>query len=434
MKVFLGTEEIASVLFGLAEGFRSLGHETTTYVSQRNKLYYDDYDIEKGTPLNNLIEYTTKNYPPLLKRISSKIDRMITPHWLDLQTASLITHHDVFVFIWRPWRPEWSVFSRIKAAGKYIICVHLGTDVRDAEAFSQEFNVEDVRSWDDNYHGDLNERVKKLRHHELYADSIYSVPDQAGLAVRPYNHMHLPLSCRRRIEFFVPERDVPVIVHAPTNISIKGTDIILSTMHRLREEGYKFELKLLQNLPNPALLQELTNADILVDELVLHGPGMLGVEAMAAGCAVATKTLDSHKDIYNPPVYGIEPQTIYERLRALLENKKYRIELARSGFKFVREHNNPSVIADNMLKRLFDPQADYLPYFYIDRYNLPEGRSLSADNRCLTKQAILTTSHISEASVRSAVERGLCLPFSEEEYDVQFRTAGTSASHSKAVA
>src|SRR4051812_541593 len=117
MRVFLGTEEIASVVTGLTQGFQSLGHKTTSYVSQRNKYYNDGYDIEKGTPLNNLIGYENKNYPRLMKRICSRIDRQITPTVLHLQTQRLIKSHDVFVFIWRPWVAEWNVLQKIRVAG-----------------------------------------------------------------------------------------------------------------------------------------------------------------------------------------------------------------------------------------------------------------------------------------------------------------------------
>ncbi len=421
MRIFLGTEEVAAVLSGLNEGFLELGHETTTYVSLANKYYNVKYDIEKGMPIMNALKYSKRKWPFIVKRLLSSLDYRVTPYWLNLQTSKLIREHDLFVFIWRPWVHESRLFQKIKKAGKKIICVHLGSDVRDAGAYQQEFNV-DVSRWDKGYHGDLNARIRKIRYHELYADGIYSIPDQAGLSIRPYKHIYLPLRQQKKIQFKVSGRDEPVIVHAPTNSSIKGTDTILRTLDQLKNEGYKFEIKLLQNMPNEKLLLELENADLLVDELVLHGPGVLSMEAMAAGCAVATKTIDRYHDIYDPPVCIINEETILDRLRHLISDKERRIELAYKGEKFVKEHNKPSRIAENMLNDLTEFQPHYFPTFYTDQYELPPGVSLTVENKDLTKRVLLKTSHLTAASVMMAVNKGLSSPFSEQEY-LQFSSA-----------
>jgi glycosyltransferase involved in cell wall biosynthesis len=48
----------------------------------------------------------------------------------------------------------------------------------------------------------------------------------------------------------------------------------------------------LWNISNKEVRKLLTDADILLDELYMHGPGMIGIEAMASGCCVVAKYLE----------------------------------------------------------------------------------------------------------------------------------------------
>ena len=79
---------------------------------------------------------------------------------------------------------------------------------------------------------------------------------------------------------------MPVIIHAPSNPVIKGTNIIITALNELKEEGIKFKFILLKDTDNRIVLQNLSNADIAVDQLYSEGPATFAIEAMAAGCAV----------------------------------------------------------------------------------------------------------------------------------------------------
>lgn len=407
MKIFIGSDDIASVLSGLSEGFKDLGHEVTTFVFSKNKFYEDiEYDIISPAPLNFLLK---KNFPQPFTSAVSRLDRILTDTFLNLKTDSWIKAHDLFIFIWRPWINEETLFKRIKKAGKQIICVHLGSDVRHISSYKQEFN-EDVSLWEKFFHQeDLNEKIKKIRLHELYADVIYSVPDQAGLYIRPFNHVYLPIGKKKNINYNIPARKEPVIIHAPSRSGIKGTRLILDSIEKLKTEGYKFTFNLLENIPNDALLQKLSDADILVDELLLHGPGVLSGEAMLSGCAVATKTLSSNKNIFDPPVLSISSDTIYYQLKFLLDNFNYRIELAEKGYRYASTHNNPLIISKNMLSDLSKNESDYTPTFYMEKYSLENSIVLTQENRKLS--SILASRYFGEKEdiILRASKRGLVL-------------------------
>ncbi|KAA9327402.1 glycosyltransferase family protein [Adhaeribacter soli] len=407
MKVFIGCFDIASILSGLAEGFRDAGHEVTTFVLERNKFYPDvQYDIVQEPFFKAKLNFQDKKIPGPVKAILQHTDNFTSRLALERITDDLIKAYDLFIFIWRPWLPEEKIFKRIKAANKKIVCLHVGSDVRHIAAYKQEFS-EDVSLWERFFHEeDLNEKIKKIRLHELFADVIFSVPDQEGLAIRGYNHLHIPLKGMEKIGFQVPGREVPVIVHAPSRSGIKGTSIICKAVEKLQADGYRFEFRLLQNLPNRELLKELTNADILIDEILLHGPGVLSLEAMAAGCIVATRTLNVYKDIFNPPVININPENIYDQLKKLLDDPN-KAHLAFKGKAYVEENNRPEKVAQQIISSLVREHQQYTPDFYLRLFELPQGVVLSRENLEMSAKVAGRFFKGDPAVVKNAVRRGL---------------------------
>lgn len=387
MRVFTGCYDIASVLSGVTEGFRLAGHSVTSFVLERNKFYPDaGYDVIKELPIHSRFRYNEVKIPGFIKAGFQKADSLIYRKQLKRLTHKLIDEHDLFVFIWRPWLDEQYLFPLIKQKGKKIVCLQLGSDVRHIAAYKQEYN-EDVSLWEQYFHDeDLNEKIKKIRTQELYADAIFSVPDQVGLAIRGYNHLHIPIRNLNKIRFNIPDRKIPVIIHAPSRSGIKGTSIILATLERLKNEGIEFELRLLQNLPNHELINQLSDADILIDEILLHGPGVLSFEAMAAGTLVVTRTIRNHKDIFDPPVVDIKPYNVYEKIKHILLNRNNYTDYLEKGRKYVELNNTPKNIAENILCRISVKETDYFPDFFSKKFELSESQTLSAAAKQLNRE------------------------------------------------
>ena len=389
MRIFIGTEEIASLMTDLTYGFKGLGFKVTTYTKSRNRFYpLNKYDITRGKLLNDIFHYENwKVLPKKIKYYIGRIDDIVTAPYLKIRNKKLIDDHDIFIFIWQTWLPESYLFPLIKKSGKKIVCIHVGTDVRHISAFEQQYRI-DTTPWEHYFHTDnLDNKIKRIRYHELYADLIYSVPDQAGLYLRGYDHFRIPLRRDKNIVFNIPARKEPLIIHAPSRTGIKGTDIINKTIEQLKNEGYKLEYRFIQNMPNEQLLELLTEADILCDELFLHGPGMLSAEAMAAGCAVATRCLNVPP--FQPPVCSVTPENLYEKLKKLITDIDYRQALAEAGKKFVDDFNDPVKITERILNDLKqDQKLDYMPDFFMERFELPDNVVLSTETKSLTKLVV----------------------------------------------
>lgn len=75
---------------------------------------------------------------------------------------------------------------------------------------------------------------------------------------------------------------LPVVVHAPSNAGLKGTEQIRPIMQRLHDEGL-IEYRELSGIPSREMPAAYGAADIVLDQFLIGGYGVAAVEAMAAG-------------------------------------------------------------------------------------------------------------------------------------------------------
>ncbi len=207
---------------------------------------------------------------------------------------SLIPQYDVFHFYRRPfYMPSLRHFEyptgldllTLRAAGKVVVYHFRGSELRTAEAFKRlsPYHYVDenpgemfTRFTDENKIAfrdflDAVCQVMLVPDPELqsYAPSARIVPRAIEMAEYPYIG---PKSA-----------DNPLVIHAPSNQSIKGTRQILDAVETLRAEGLQFRFQLVENLPNHEARQLYQDADIIVDQLRIGWYGVLAAEGMALG-------------------------------------------------------------------------------------------------------------------------------------------------------
>lgn len=370
MKIFLGCKEQASILSSLSLGLEKNGHLVTTLIVENNHFYESTFDHNLDTKASRMLELLAFIRPQNSSLWLYKyLKKLLVYFYALLLLPRLIVSNDIFIFLWKTLLPfELDLFI-LKLFRKKIITIFVGSEIRTSEGFSQEFKV-NVDAWDTKYKGGFNNKFWLLRIHELLSDAIFSVPDQSSLAIRPYHHLYLPFDDGGFV-YKNHKRLIPKIVHVPSNSSIKGSKEIIRTLDKLREEGIEFEFRTIENVPNQTVKEILTDADILVDELVLHGPGTLSLEAMASGCAAATKFLDQYSNIFNPPVCSINSNTIYPQLKRLIIDLAYRNELIEKGQPYVKEFHSAETISKNILEKLSTASFSYWPTFFIMSFKFP---------------------------------------------------------------
>ena len=85
----------------------------------------------------------------------------------------------------------------------------------------------------------------------------------------------------------------------------------------------------------------IQNPDVLIDEIVFHGPGLLGFEGMLSGVASSNKVFKKVlQKCFSPPIYNIDHTNIYCKMKSLLSDKRLRVKLAKEGREYAVKNNN----------------------------------------------------------------------------------------------
>lgn len=177
-----------------------------------------------------------------------------------------------------------------------------------------------------------------------FADLVFSAPvDQSSYL----KHEILPVT------YFFPDGEVGVpkrrslderlvVLHAPSNPVIKGTDEVRRAVESLREEGFEFDYRELIGVPHDDVRASLREADIVLNQFYAFLPGVFGVEALAAGAAVMMSADENLEPVLPPGsnhawiVTGHDEIT--RNLRELLLDRDLVAAYSRRGVEWVREY------------------------------------------------------------------------------------------------
>lgn len=121
------------------------------------------------------------------------------------------------------------------------------------------------------------------------------------------------------------ERDeshaMPLIVHAPTDPYVKGTQFIVDAVNKLREKGLQFRFRLIAGLPHEITKKVVGSADLLIDQLCIGTYGVAAIEAMALGTPVMAYISDyMQPHLPGHPIRVASPDTIEGKLEEFLDN------------------------------------------------------------------------------------------------------------------
>ncbi len=142
----------------------------------------------------------------------------------------------------------------------------------------------------------------------------------------------------------------PLVVHAPTSRTTKGTDVVLAALDDLAAEGIAFDLRLLEGVPHDEVREALARADILVDNVIAGSYGIVALEAMASGVAVVANMSPAVREAHpDTPVVNADPTTIRDVLRRLLTDTAERRRIAALGRPWVARVHDADIVAARLL-------------------------------------------------------------------------------------
>lgn len=417
MRVFIGPHEVCGQIHQMATALRLAGADVTTGVWQKNRFYtHLPYDLELQPRLLLDAHGQAVSLETMLGRL-----------------VEFVQEFDVFMFFFgQSFLPENADFPLLQDLGKRIVSRFNGSDVRHWSAHNQFFFRQHFAyGWDDLLAPDakrpLEAHLHPLRMGERYASVIQSAPEAMALAVRPYHHAYNIIPTDHTFTPRIPRNRRPLVLHAASNSLFKGTSAVKAAFETLSARGIPFEWGIVQDIPNRDLLQLLPQVDVVVDDLHSTIYGSFAIEAMASGCAVVSGARPDFAPIpANAPIWHAHPDTLADRLEALLTDPAEIARRAEAGLSFVARHHAAPVVGAHVLAQLAPPPppADYRPSFCARAYVPPAGDSVSAEVQALTRDVVLQHGLPEGVDPASLVARGLMQPLPADARVVRF-----SASH-----
>jgi hypothetical protein len=140
-----------------------------------------------------------------------------------------------------------------------------------------------------------------------------------------------------------------VVTHAPNHRGVKGTEFIIEAIQCLQDEGLKVELRLIEGQSNTEVKRILEHeSDLHIDQIIINGYGLNGLEAMASGLPVILNLEDvAYTRIFRRwsflnecPAISSSPENIINDLRFLIKNPLVRNELGSASRKYVNSFHS----------------------------------------------------------------------------------------------
>jgi len=254
---------------------------------------------------------------------SGGLARQQTTQWRAF--AQLAPKTDIFHFYFGlTLIPKSLQFPLLRALGKSSVMHFLGSDIRGRSpaelAWAQRAGARVVGSY----------------------DASRWVPD--AHVIPPGIDVHA-------IEQVPPtDRDRPIVVHAPSSRSKKGTEHVIAACKEL-----DVELELVERLDHREAFERYRHADVIVDQLKAGWYGVFAIEAMALGKPVVTflhdEAVRKTEEAFGVevPIVNATPDTLVGALRPLVESADERRRIGRASRAYVEEVHDLERMTDRLL-------------------------------------------------------------------------------------
>jgi hypothetical protein len=141
------------------------------------------------------------------------------------------------------------------------------------------------------------------------------------------------------------ERRVPIVVHAPSNDRIKGSDLVDSIVQGLADRGV-VEYRRIVRVPPEMMPAVYRDADIVLDQFRIGSYGVAACEGMAAGrVVIGHVTPPVRRAVWeftglDLPIVEATPNTLEEVVLGLVEGRADAARAGLAGAEFVAEVHN----------------------------------------------------------------------------------------------
>jgi hypothetical protein len=338
-KILHAPADVGGHAYGLSRAERELGFESDVVVVTSGPFGYGfDRNLDAGVS------------HPVWKRLTRRASFL----------AHAVRKYDVFHFNFgqtllsvRQLGHGFDELGWLKRRGKTVFVTYQGCDVRPKAScpcrrphcFAE-----------DRYRQPAAQRALAL------ADGVFYLnPDLRnwlpGATFTPY----ASVDARRIDALPEPVGDEVVVVHAPTDVDVKGTSYVVRAVDTLRGEGLPVRLDLVEGVQHDDVLRRIAAGHVVVDQVLLGWYGAVAVEAMAVGRPVLCYVREDEPED-NPfgselPVVRTRPETLTDDLRRVIADRDLRVRLGLEGRGFAASRHDPREIAKTVLAGLEKPRV-----------------------------------------------------------------------------
>lgn len=239
----------------------------------------------------------------------------------------------------------------LKLMGKKIIMNFWGSDIRLKDIAKKKNPF-----YDDKVHlGNDLAKIEKMKILSKYVDAVivpdYELYEYASLYFNNIFVVPQAVDTNKLLPRYPsPENKKPKIVHAPSRTNVKGTVYIEHAISKLYEK-YDFEYIRLNGVSHDKVLDAISKADIIVDQIILGSHGIFSLESMAFGKPVICYIRDDLIKKYpnNLPLINANPLNIGKALERLLKSGQLRYELGKKSRLYVELNHEKTKIAYKLL-------------------------------------------------------------------------------------
>ena len=273
----------------------------------------------------------------------------IMPLYVD--RASTAAHNRLYDRYARAF--EFRDVAWLRRLGKAVFVTFLGGEARLQSYAKEHFEISYMHDIGDSASLDAR-KVKRVEQFDRSVNGIYSVhPDLMWtLPARTQFLPHPSIDPREWQPVQADRSGPPLIVHAPSDRSIKGTGYVEAAVQRLQAEGVSLEFALVEGLPRTEARKIYERADLLVEQLLLGWYSNLAIELMALGKPVISYIRDEdlrfvpEEMARDLPVINATPDSVYSVLRTWLTERREQLpEVGRASRAYVERWHDPLKIA-----------------------------------------------------------------------------------------
>lgn len=386
-RIFVGPHEVAGYYLNLSIGFSQLGYPCD-YVTYNLHKY--NYGKCKNILLIRIIQTIGKTNQKISSKLISSVLKIVSNILKYIFFLCCLFKYDVFIFGFGKSLLPYNIdLPVLRILNKKIISV-LAHGSESRPAFIDGAVLSLGKQYSTNsYLVKRSLRIKKLlKYHFNNSDIVIGSP-YTNFAYSPSPFINsfnigVPFYSNRKTQ--LNEHKEIIILHSPSDINVKGTQIIVNAINNLTKKGYPIKFILVENKSFKEVVNAIQNCDFVVDQVYSDTP-MAGFATESAWfgkpAVVGGYKLNELKEFIPqsmwPPSKICDPDMIEQAIEELVVNCSERTELGRRAMKFVREKWSSIEVAKRYMKLITDDIPDE---WWIDPNDISyvEGGGISRKN------------------------------------------------------